>query len=604
MQKKKRISISLIAVLLLLVSIIMVWGNSSDWGRVKMQRLHFTYSSYDSQYTGSAVLMAPKTASTNAPVPGVLVLGGASSYSYAMKGYGIELARRGYAVMLVDLAGQGQSDQIGHNGGYAKPLPICLNSGGGEDVRDYIIAAGKELKNLTYVDASKVTIAGFSAGMSWAAQAASDFAFGEFTTVGNLSGYNIDNRNLALNAGINYFGIEANGPFTERSNPGYEVPINKIAGIGSLKDGTADYCYHHSSAVQHQMQPTTPSLVSATCEMMETLYPTGTELPSSNTIFFYAEIFSGIAIIALFVVLACLITSFLSMDFFETLTRPESQKYPAMCGQSKVTAIAFLSFRVLFTIALYEIFGARFQIIKLFKGWPWAGLWLNIWVPFFISLMISNTVIFLIWHFSVGKKHGGNSYNYGIGWGNAYDNAVNIGKSILLGLGIVFIITSFLSFLDSLLTINLKVMIFGLISFNLEHMTQMPTYILLYIGLLFSASLGQYISNPTYEDGTVKSQMIATVRTTFIAILPYLVLVTWNTLKGTQAITMAGTYPVDQFAPLDNMYGYPIMMSLITPIMDILKRKTKSVWPGVIICAMILGVLVTCNYSLNDTWFG
>lgn len=604
MKNKKRVSVALIAMLVLIFSVTMVWGNSSDWGKVKMQRLNFTYSSYGSQYTGSAILMAPKTATTDAPVPGVLVLGGASSYSYAMKGYGIELARRGYAVMLVDLAGQGQSDLIGHNGGYAKPLPICLKPGGGEDVRDYIIAAGKELKNLTYVDETKMTIAGFSAGMSWAAQAAADFAYGEFTTVGNLSGYNVGNRDIALAAGINYFGIEANGPFTEKSDPGYEVPINGIAGVGSLEDGTADYCYHHAGAVQHQMQPTTPSLIVAVVDMMETLYPTGTTVPSGSTIFFNAEVFSGFAIIALFVLLACLIQALLTMDFFQSLKRPEPKKYPAMCGQKKSTAIAFLSFRVMLTIVLYEIFGARWQIIKLFKGWPWAGLWLNIWVPFFIALMVSNIIIFLVWHFTVGKKNGGNSFDYGIGWGNARDNAVNIFKSILLGLSIVFVITSFLNFLDLLLAINLKVMIFGLISFNLEHMTQMPTYILLYVGLLFSASLCQYISNPSYEDGTVKSQIIATVRTTFVAILPYLVLVTWNTLKGTRMITMAGTYGVDQFAPLDNMYGYPIMMSLVTPIMDIMKRKTKSIWPGVIVCAMLLGVLVTCNYSLNDTWFG
>lgn len=89
-----------------------------------------------------------------------------------------------------------------------------------------------------------------------------------------------------------------------------------------------------------------------------------------------------------------------------------------------------------------------------------------------------------------------------------------------------------------------------------------------------------------------------------MAVLPYLVLVVWNTLKGMQLIKMSGTYGVDQFVPLDNMYGYPIMMSLVTPIMDRLKRKTGSIWPGVIVCAMLLGVLVTCNYSLNETWFG
>lgn len=599
----KRVSAALIAAIVLLFSLVMVWGNSSDWGKVKMQRVTITYSSYGSQYAGSGILMTPKTANAEAPVPGVVILGGASSYSYALKGYGIEMARRGYAVFLCDMPGQGQSEMIGHNGGYAKPLPLVLQPGGGEDVTDYIIAVGQYMNGLNYVDNGKLTIAGFSAGMAWTSQAI-EFTNRAFQTVGNLSGYRGSNRDLALANGANYFGIEANGPFTPASDPGYEVPVNGIAGVGSLEDFTADYCYHHASAVQHQMQPTSPALVAACCDMMETLYPTDTQVKSGSTIFFTAEIFSGFAIVALFVLAACLLKAFLSMDFFQSLKRPEAKKYPAMCGESKGSAIAYLTFKTMLTIVLYELFGARFQIIKLFKGWPVAGLWINIWVPFFISLIIANAVTFLIWHKRYGAPRGGNSYDYGIGWGSAKLNAINIGKSILLGLSMVFIITAFLNFLDLLLTINLKVMIFGLISFNLEHMTQMPTYILLYVGLLFTASLGQYITNPSYEDGSARGAVIATIRTTFIAILPYLVMVVWNTLKGTQAITMAGTYGVDQFAPLDNMYGYPIMMSLVTPIMDRLKRKTNSIWPGVIVCAMLLGVLVTCNYSLNDTWFG
>ena len=468
---------------------------------------------------------------------------------------------------------------------------------------DYIIAVGEYMQNLNYVDSGKLTIAGYSAGMSWAAQAPA-FTNGIFQTVGNLSGYNTGNRDTALASGANYFGIEANGPFTQRSNPGYEVGDKQIAGVGNLADGTADYCYFHNGAVQHQMQPTTPSLISATCDMMETLYPTDTDVPSGETIFFTAEIFSGLAIISLFVLLACLVKAVLSMEFFQSLKRPAAKAYPTMCGQNKITATAFLAFKVLLTIVLYEIFASRTQLIPLLTGVPAAGLWLNVWVPFFLSLMVAHAVIFLIWHKLYGKPNGGNSYDYGIGWGSAKANAINIGKSILLGLAMVFVITSFLNYLDQLLTINLKVTIFGLISFNLEHMTQMPFYILLYVGLLFTASLGQYITNPSYEDGTTKGAVIATIRTTFVAVLPYLVLVVWNTLKGMQLIKMSGTYGVDQFVPLDNMYGYPIMMSLVTPIMDRLKRKTGSIWPGVIVCAMLLGVLVTCNSSLNETWFG
>ena len=60
---------------LLLLSIVMIWGNSSDWGKVKMQRINFTYANDTSEYIGSALLFSPKTATANNQVPGIVVLG-------------------------------------------------------------------------------------------------------------------------------------------------------------------------------------------------------------------------------------------------------------------------------------------------------------------------------------------------------------------------------------------------------------------------------------------------------------------------------------------------------------------------------------------------
>ena len=605
--KKFRLPVVLIVTAIMLFSVIMVWGNSSDWGKIKMQRINFVYSMEGKEYTGSALLFSPKTATSENKAPGITILGGASSYSYALKAYGIELARRGFVTILCDMPGQGQSSFVGHARGYGNYKPDAGTGTSGEDASGYIIAVTKELQNMDFVDQDKLTIAGFSAGQSWSVQCVSNFYPGVYQNVGTLSGYTAQNRDATLAAGVNFFGINGNAN-VPKDWDGYEMIPGEICGVGSWEDGTADYCWRAPAAVQHQMQPTTPGIILAACNMMQLIYPTGTEIPQDSSIFMGAEIFSGIAIICLFILLAYLIKALLGMKFFRSLEREQPKSFPVFfekadsAGKRRLYNILFLSFRIFATIALYEILGARWQIIPLFAGTAWAGLWFNIWVPFLIANGLVNVVIYLVWHKVCGKPNGGNAYAYGISWTGC--NALNIVKSLILGLAMVFTVTSLLNYLDILLTANFKVMIFGMISFNMEHMLQMPFYIILYFFILFAASLTQYITNPSYSDGTARGNTIATIRNTIIAIMPYLLMVIWNTLKGMNVIKMAAEHPIDQFAPLDNMYGYPIMMCLVTPIMDMLYRKTKNIWPGIIVCAMLLGVLIASNYSLNETWFG
>lgn len=602
---KLKVPVLGIALATLLLSVVMIWGISSSWGQVKMQRLLFTYSTEDSGYTGSAIMMMPKTATKENKVPGVIVYGGASSYSYSLKSYGIELGRRGYCVILCDMPGQGLSNAIGHNGGYQNYAP-----GVGEDVTCYIESIVGYMQGLNYVDQDNLTISGFSAGQGWAVNTAL-WNPGVFKSAITLSGYQPKYEKIAQEAGVNYVGIKGDRIASPAATPEYEITPGQFSGSGSFEDKTAAYCYYHTKSVQHQMQPINGGLITAILDAFQMSSPTGSTIPSSNLTYMGAELWGAVAIVSLFVMLACLLRALLTMDYFKSIFRPAMPKYTVMCGgdqdprRRKIKSIAFLSVRIFLVIVLYEIFAARTQLIPLFAGVPWAGLWINVWVPFLISNMVVNIVIFAIWHRTYGKPNGGNAYNYGLSWeGTGAENIKNIGKCLLLGGIMVFFTLSFLAFLDALLAINLKVMIFGMITFNLEHMLQMPAYIILYFALLFCASLTQYITNGAYEDGTAKGNVIATIRTTFIAILPYLLMCTWNTLKGMDMIKMAGQYTIDTFAPLDNMYGYPIMMALITPIMDILYRKTRSVWPGIIVCAMLLGVLICCNYSLNETWFG
>ncbi|MBQ9031173.1 MAG: hypothetical protein IJ106_06945 [Parasporobacterium sp.] len=357
--RKFRFPVVLIAVAVLLFSIIMVWGNSSDWGKVKTQRINFVYSMDGKEYTGSALVFSPKTATSENKAPGITVLGGASSYSYALKAYGIELARRGYVTVLCDMPGQGQSSFVGHARGYGNYKPDAGTGTSGEDASGYIIAVTKELQNMDFVDQDKLTITGFSAGQSWGAQCVSNFYPGVYKTMGTLSGYTIQNRDLVLGAGVNFFGI--NGNANEVPDAAYEMVPGEICGVGSWEDGTADYCYRAPSAVQHQMQPTTPHLILAACEMMELVYPTDTSVDPNSSIFMGAEIFSGIAIVCLFILLGYLIRALIGMKFFQSLEREQPRSFPAFFETTKsvskrrIKGIAFLAFRIFATIALYEI---------------------------------------------------------------------------------------------------------------------------------------------------------------------------------------------------------------------------------------------------------
>lgn len=488
LQKKEgrlRVSIIAIAIILLLFSVVMVWGTSSSWGKVKMQRINFTYATEDSGYTGSAIIMTPKTADKEHKVPGVIIYGGISSYSYSLKSYGIELSRRGYCVILCDMPGQGFSNAIGHNGGYQSYAP-----GVGADVTSYTETVVGYLQNLNYVDQDNLTVAGFSAGQGWAANTAA-WNPRVFKTTMTLSGYQQKNQKIAQEAGVNYVGIKGDGLTSPASCPDYETIPGQFTGSGSFEDRTAIYCYLDEKVVQHQMQPINGGLIKGIIEVFQLSSPTDTTLPSSNLVFMGAEIWSAVAIISLFVLLTGFLQALLTMDYFKSIFHPAIPQYTVMCGgdqdpkKRKIKSIAFLSFRILLVIVLYEIFAARTQLIPLFTGIRPAGLWINVWVPFFIANMVVNVLIFAVWHRKYGKPEGGTAYHYGLVWENRDKNIKNIGKCLLLGAILVFFTLSFLSFLDTLLAINLKVMIFGMITFNLEHMLQMPAYILLYFALLF-----------------------------------------------------------------------------------------------------------------------
>lgn len=156
---------TLCALLAVVISGLLVAGATFDWGNVHYSRITFTYSNNGNNgelntYEGSAIMYVPKNATKDTPAPAALSIHGISSNAQSQSNYAIELARRGYVVMSVDLPGSGYTDMVGQN------PPVK------QDMTTFLDEAVKVLESLNYAQQGNMTSFGFSGGVAKAYETA------------------------------------------------------------------------------------------------------------------------------------------------------------------------------------------------------------------------------------------------------------------------------------------------------------------------------------------------------------------------------------------------------------------------------------------------
>ena len=87
--------LAVVTVILFALSMLLIIGTDSDWGKVELTRMTLTSADGDEI---SAMLYKPKTATPDNPAPAVLYAHGGSDMLEQGGTYALELARRGYVV--------------------------------------------------------------------------------------------------------------------------------------------------------------------------------------------------------------------------------------------------------------------------------------------------------------------------------------------------------------------------------------------------------------------------------------------------------------------------------------------------------------------------
>ena len=142
--KKERVLIA-IALCLCLISGIAVSAIQTSGGQVKMTEVKW-YTTYG--YAIDAYLLVPKTATAETPAPGIVCCHGLLNNKEMQDLNYIELARRGYVVLAIDMLSHGDSDIVS-----ASPLKNAS-----------VYEGALFLNTLDIVDKDRIGIEGHSAG--------------------------------------------------------------------------------------------------------------------------------------------------------------------------------------------------------------------------------------------------------------------------------------------------------------------------------------------------------------------------------------------------------------------------------------------------------
>ena len=103
MDQKRILTIgALVTVAILVLSLILIIGTDTSWGKVEVTRMILTSAEGDQI---SAMLYKPKNASPDNPVPLAMITHGGNDMLEQAGSYAIELSRRGYAVVTWDYTG-------------------------------------------------------------------------------------------------------------------------------------------------------------------------------------------------------------------------------------------------------------------------------------------------------------------------------------------------------------------------------------------------------------------------------------------------------------------------------------------------------------------
>ncbi len=425
LEKLKPLHWLIICVVVIAISAFIAHSVEGDFGNVEVEIVEID------DPTGAVLtgkLYRPKEATAGNPLPGILALHGYQNDKGTQSAFAIELSRRGFVVLALDLMAHGDSDPVRSS--------ATDPSWGGNSGYQY-------LKNLAYVDSENLGIMGHSLGAGFAIAVGLMNSDHKAINVqcGPPGSVGLNNVLLTQARFEEFPGFRENEPRVEEltSHPnrisafGLTKAYEWDTTYGSFEDGSA-----RRAALINTVHPAVTHNGQAVTEAVDWMLHSlkgGVEdsnwIPAGEHIYMWKEWMTLVALLTTLISFIPLTNILLELPFFEGAVQPMPSGYTA-------TKKSWWTLAILNTV----IAGVTYPILTNLndnlslsvRNWYSMAMGNGVALWFLGNALIFG-VLFVIWYRRSGKKQGIRMYDMGISFNKkkaAFDWKI-LGKTALLG---------------------------------------------------------------------------------------------------------------------------------------------------------------------------
>ena len=619
MKKKHLIGLAIVVGLFAL-SLLLIIGIDTNWGKTEVTKLNLATADGDQI---SAFMYRPKAATAENPAPVVMYVHGGSDMLEQGSSYAVELARRGYVVVTFDYSGAHNSDiptgtaETANNPGGAPPMGL-------ETVFNAV-------KLFNFIDKEKIITMGHSMGGSYTA---------------GFAAYHQDEIFLQVNIGMNNWG------------QGERRDYNFINILGDSDESTLARTNNDvSTTFQNETIKriffndwTTDKALLPAVEIGKTYTVTGTDgktyvragyMPDSCHAYYLVDndairtvVYAVTSVTGLG--LDAGVNSYADVNKISLVWAVKDFGYILMLAAAVAAMIvmanwlldtpAFSTLKLTPTAKIgidrkekgwmYWVFFAVLAIIPVllfrmgilasrkFLGINISGIWLlggqnNTFISWQWTVSIAMIIIFVAYHFLWGKDHGGNIQTYGFRTSeDGSFKACYVGKSALFGLFTVGCGYLVFSLISAYTKQGMHIATYMMSTINTNRTLAVIMYFFFQIPYFLTSSLAlKSVGVGETEDdwkGTLKSIGLGTVLTVLGLLLLWLFFVI--------CVNEFNTVTTTTYFSADRVYIYTIAilplfigMTIANTLNMIVSKKTHSIWPGLFTALLWGAWMIACT---------